>query len=137
MALLCAVTLCISCNKPEREIKPQETITRQSSPATNEEPAKSSLAQEVEKFFREFSIALGQNDATKASGMIAKEKRARFERGFQFWQGVEFFEPLIIKVSEDRTLIEVEVSFKTGTGKQDRETKKLTLRNGKWVMLDS
>lgn len=114
-ALTLVATLCISCHKPEKE----------------------SMQQLAESFFREFSIALANDDAAKASAMIAGEKRERFRKGFRFWQGVHFFDPLVIKVSENKTLIEVEVSFKKEQGKQDREIKKLKFTDGKWLLLDS
>ena len=140
---LITAALCISCHEPGKEqpgqVKNTEpsAISRENSPETGEPTTQDSLQQQVEDFFRKFSIALANDDATKAAAMIADEKRERFRNGFRFWKGVQFFEPMVVKVSEDKTLIDVEVSIKTVQGKEDRETKKLKLSNGKLLLLDS
>ena len=143
VTILITATLCISCHKPVKEQPGQEkntepaTIARNPSPETGEPTPQGSLQNQAEDFFRKFSIALANDDATKASAMIADEKRERFRTGFRLWKGARFFDPLVVKVSGDKTLIEVEVSIKTPQGNEDRETKKLRLSNGKWLLLDS
>ena len=143
VTILITATLCISCHKPVKEQPVREKITepgtipQTSTPETGDPTLQGSLQDQAEDFFSKFSIALANDDPTKASAMIADEKRERFRTGFRFWKGVQFFEPIVVKVSEDKTLIEVEVSFKNVQGNEDRETKKLRLSNGKWLLLDS
>ena len=141
--ILIATTLCVSCHKPDKEqpgqVKNPEptTIRQENSPESGKPTPQDSLQKQVENFFRKFSLALANDDAAKASAMIADEKRDRFRSGFQYWQGTQFFDPLVVKVSEDKALIDVEVSFKTTQGKEDREIKKLLFADGKWLLLDS
>jgi hypothetical protein len=143
VTILITATLCISCHKPVKKQPGQEkntgpaTIARTPSPETGEPTLRGSLQEQAEDFFSKFSIALAKADSTMASAMIADEKRERFRTGFRFWKGVQFVEPMVVKVSGDKTLIEVEVSIKTAQGNEDRETKKLKLSNGKWLLLDS
>ena len=142
-ALALVVTACISCHKPEKEnpnrdSKPNPATTTQLSPSAAQGNLKQkSMQQLAESFFREFSIALANDNAEEAAAMIAQEKRERFRKGFRFWRGIHFFDPMVIKASEDKTLIEVEVSFKKEQGKEDREIKKLKFTDGKWLLLDS
>ena len=142
-ALALVVTACISCHKPEKEnpnrdSKPNPATTTRLSPSAAQGNLKQkSMQQLAESFFREFSIALANNNAADAVAMIAQEKRERFRRGFRFWQGVHFFDPMVIEVSEDKALMKVEVSFKKQQGKEDREIKKLLFADGKWLLLDS
>ena len=142
-ALTLVATACISCHKPEnknanRDSKTQPASTIQQSPSAPQENLKQkSMQQLAESFFREFSIALANDNAEEAAAMIAQEKRERFRKGFRFWQGVHFFDPMVVRVSEDKTLMEVKVSFKKEPGKEDREIKKLLFAGGKWLLLDS
>ena len=142
-ALTLVVTTCISCHKSEKEnpnpdSKAQPATTIQQSPsAAQENLEQKSMQQLAESFFRKFSIALAHDNGADAAAMIAQEKRERFQRGFRFWQDVHFFDPMVIEVSEDNTLMKVEVSFKKQQGKEDREIKKLLFADGKWLLLDS
>jgi hypothetical protein len=141
--LTLAATLCISCDQPGKENPHQKknaapaVISRQPARETSRDPRENSVQQQVEIFFSELSIALANENSAKASAMISEEKRERFREGFRFYKGTHFFDPMVVRVSEDKALIDVKVSFKTAQGKEDREIKKLKFTDGKWLLLDS
>ena len=139
--LLIAI-LCISCDRPDQESRHQNNTPppEMGSPQSISARAngqKNALQLEAEFFFKEFSIALTKDKAEAAAAMIGQEHRERFLLGYQFWRGTRFLKPIVMRVSEDGTLIDVEVSFKHEEIGEDREIKSLRLADGKWQLLDS
>ena len=140
VALLVSV-LCISCDRTESSKRNDKAFPRAEAQASGSEEAKSQgqdlLQKEVESFFTDFSIALTMDKADAATVMIEQEYRERFRSGYRLWRGTRFLDPIIKKVSEGETIIEVEVDIKHEQRGDDRETKRLRLSDGKWQLLDS
>lgn len=91
---------------------------------------------EARKFFKLFTRALEQQEASEAVKHVAPKYREGFIKGYRFWRGTKLSALKIIGPPDKEGVLRVKTEVILSSGRKDTETKKLLWIKDRWFLFE-
>ena len=91
---------------------------------------------EARKFFKLFTRALEQQEASEAVKHVAPKYREGFIKGYRFWRGTKLSALKIIGPADKEGVLRVKTEVILSSGRKDTETKKLLRIKDRWFLFE-